>query len=118
MLKNAADLKRRTKDFALRIVRLSVALPKKQEAQLIGKQLFRSGTSVGAQFCEALRAKSDADLVSKLESCLQELEETKYWIELLQEAKIIEPRRLRLLHQETDELIAIFVSLVRKIKRK
>ena len=80
------DLRRRTKEFALRIIKLYVALPKSAEAQVLGKQVLRSGTSVGAHYHEACRAKSDADLISKVEGGLQELEETIYWLELLSEA--------------------------------
>jgi four helix bundle protein len=67
------DLGKRTKDFALRIIRLYAALPKTTEAQVIGKQVLRSGTSVGAHYREARRAKSDADFISKIEGALQEL---------------------------------------------
>lgn len=72
------DLQQRTKDFALRIIRLYVSLPKTTEAQVLGKQVLRSGTSVGAHYREAQRAKSDADFISKIEGGLQELDETCY----------------------------------------
>jgi four helix bundle protein len=72
------DLMKRTKDFALRIVRLYVALPKSTEAQVLGKQVLRSGTSIGAHYREGNRAKSDADFIHKLETALQELDETLY----------------------------------------
>jgi four helix bundle protein len=81
------DLKTRTKQFALRIIRLYKALPNTVEAQVIGKQVLRSGTSVGAQYREATRARSDAEFISKIESGLQELEETIYWLELLVESQ-------------------------------
>ena len=77
------DLKERTKAFALRIIRLYAALPKTTEAQVLGKQVLRSGTSVGAHYREAQRAKSNADFIGKIEGGLQELEETAYWLELL-----------------------------------
>ncbi len=77
------DLKTRTKRFALRIIRLFAALPKSVEAQVLGKQLLRSGTSVGAHYREGHRARSNAEFISKLEAGLQELEETSYWLELL-----------------------------------
>ncbi len=83
------DLRLRTKMFALRVVRLYVALPKTTEAQVLGKQALRSGTSVGAHYREACRAKSDADSISKIEGGLQELEETLYWLELIAEAEIL-----------------------------
>ncbi|MCK6629019.1 MAG: four helix bundle protein [Anaerolineae bacterium] len=112
------DLRARTKAFALRIIRLYVALPKTTEAQVIGKQLLRSGTSVGAHYREAQRAKSDADFVNKIEGGLQELEETAYWLELLVESGIMTEERLKPLSNETEELTAIFVSMVKKVKSK
>ena len=115
-MKDLENLKGRTKSFALRIIRLYGGLPKKTDAQIIGKQILRCGTSVGAQFREGIRAKSKPDLVSKLEGSLQELEETQYWLELLIESKIIKYELLYPLYQETEELIAIFVTIVKKIK--
>ena len=112
------DLKVRTKDFALRIIRLYASLPKNTEAQVIGRQILRSGTSVGAQYHEAHRGKSDADFINKLEGALQELDETAYWLELLGEANILPVDRLKPLSQETDELTAIFVTMVKKVKER
>ncbi len=112
------ELKERTKCFALSIIRLYCSLPKTTEAQVIGKQVLRSGTSVGAQYREAQRAKSDADLITKLEGALQELDETGYWLELIVESGIVPQARLAPLLKETDELISILVTIVTKIKRK
>jgi len=112
------ELRTRTKQFALRIIRLYSALPKSTEAQVMGKQLLRSGTSVGAHYREATRARSDAEFISKLEGGLQELEESVYWIELLAESGIIAPPRLEDLQKEADELTAIFITCVRKTKQK
>ncbi len=112
------ELRTRTKTFALRIVRLYVALPKSTEAQVIGRQLLRAGTSVGAHYREAQRAPSDADFISKIEGALQELDETGYWLELLVEANIVAEQKLAPLMKETDELIAIFVTIVNKMKRR
>ena len=83
------DLRVRTKDFALRVIRLCSTLPKSGPPDVIGRQLVRCGTSVGAQYREAHRARSIAEFISKLESAIQELDETVYWIELLVDAKII-----------------------------
>ena len=80
------DLKVRTKQFALQMIRLYTCLPKTTEAQVLGKQVLRSGTSVGTQYREAQRAKSDADFINKVEGSLQELDETAYWLELLKES--------------------------------
>ena len=112
------DLKIRTKDFALRIIRVFTALPKSVEAQVLGKQLLRCGTSVGAQFREAQHAKSDADFISKLEGSLQELEETAYWLELLEEIDVFPKTKLQPIRQETSELTAIFVTIVKKVKTR
>ena len=79
------DLKSRTQKFALRIIKLFSSLPKTSEAQVIGKQVLRSGTSVGAQYLEACRARSTSEFISKMQSSLQELDETSYWLELLVE---------------------------------
>jgi four helix bundle protein len=112
------DLRARTKAFALRIIRLYTALPKTPEAQVIGKQVLRSGTSVGAHYHEACRAKSDADFISKLEGGLQELEETIYWLELLSDSRIFAKERLESLNVEAEELIAMFVTMVKYVKQK
>jgi four helix bundle protein len=112
------DLYDRTKKFAVRVVRLYVALPKSAEAQVMARQLLRSGTSVGAHYREARRARSNADLISKLESGMQELDESAYWLELLGETGILPPERLKSLRDEADELMAIFVSIVKKVKQR
>ncbi|MGH7201452.1 MAG: four helix bundle protein [Planctomycetaceae bacterium] len=109
-------LKQRTKELALRIIRLYCALPKTTVEQTIGKQLLRSGTSVGAHDREATRSRSDAEFISKLEGGLQELEETMYWLELLVEAEAIHSSRLDDLLGEADELTAILTSCVKNAK--
>lgn len=110
------DLKQRTKAFALRIVRLYTALPKATVAQVLGKQVLRSGTSVGAHYREASRARSTAEFISKLEVAIQELDETLYWLDLLEEAAIVRTGQLTDLRAEAEELISIFVSSVRTAK--
>ena len=112
------DLKDRTKAFALRIIKLYCALPKTTQAQVLGKQLLRSGTSVGAHYYEAQHAKSDADFVSKIEGATQECEETRYWLDLLQESGIVATVRIVDLQDEARQLIAIFVSIAGKMKRR
>jgi four helix bundle protein len=112
------DLKVRTRKFALRIIRLYKALPNSVEAQIIGKQILRSGTSVSAQYREGTRARSTAEFISKIESASQELEETMYWFELLIESGIFKSEKLKDLQTEADELMAIFVSSVKKVKEK
>jgi four helix bundle protein len=111
------DLNDRTKDFALSIISLYSQLPKgRREAQVLGDQLLRSGTSVGAHFREAQRAKSKPDFINKMEGGMQELEETIYWLELLEGARICLREQLEPLRNEADQLMAIFVTIVRKTK--
>ena len=112
------DLRVRTKSFALRIIKLFSSLPKTNGAQVMGKQVLRSGTSVGAHYREACRARSTAEFISKIEGGLQELEETVYWLELLTESNTVKEERLKPLLQEADELIAILVASVKKAKAR
>lgn len=112
------ELKGRTKDYAIRIIRLFAAMPKTTEGQVIGKQLLRCGTSVGAQYREAQHAKSDPDFISKIEGALQELEETTYWLELVTEAEILPASRLTSIQNETKELTAIFVTIAKNVKAR
>ena len=112
------DLKVRMRELALRIIRLYAKLPKSTEGQVIGKQLLRSGTSVGAHYREGSRARSTAEFVSKLGGGQQELEETIYWLELLQEAEIVKPTLLDGLITECNELQAIFTICIKNAKKK
>lgn len=113
-----AGLRSRTKQFAVRIIRLYSALPTTTLAQVIGKQVLRSGTSVGAHYREAARARSDAEFISKLEMGLQELDETIYWLELLVESDVIHVERLAELQDEANQLVAVLVSCVKKVKAR
>src|SRR5262244_2508957 len=110
------DLKDRTKRFALRIIKLYSALPRRGPAHVLGIQILKAGTSPGAQYREAQRAKSDADFISKIEGALQELDETVYWLELLGESEIMAWSRLESLHEEAGELMAMFVTTVTNVK--
>lgn len=112
------DLRSRTSEFALRIIRLYSSLPKSTEAQVLGKQVLRSGTSIGAHYREGHRAKSDADIINKFETALQELDETDYWLDLLVKAGIVSAPKVESLIKETNELIAIFTTIVTKIKKR
>ena len=116
--KERQDLRKRTAQFALRIIKTFGALPKTVEAQTLGKQLLKSGTSPGAHYREACRAKSDADFISKIEGALQELDESQYWLELLGESNIMAWSRLESLHDEAGELIAMLVTMVKNVKGK
>src|SRR5438270_13397999 len=110
------DLRVRTKQFALRVIRLFSALPQRPEADVLGMQVLRSATSVGDNFREAHRARSDAEFVSKLGECLKELEETCYWLELLVDAELVLPDRLASLQDECNQLIAILTTISKKVK--
>jgi len=110
------DLQIRTKEFALRVIRLYCALPKSTEAQVLGKQVLRSGTSVGANYREANRARSRAEFIAKIEDCLKELDETAYWLELLAESSILPNAKLADLRDECDQLLAIFTTISKKTK--
>ena len=110
------DLQDRTKYFALSIIQTFSVIPKATEAQILAKQMLRSGTSVGANYREAYRARSKAEFIAKCGDSLRELEETAYWLELLLEGGIVSPEKLAALRQECDELIAIFVTIVRRSK--
>jgi four helix bundle protein len=111
-----ADLRIRTKQFALRVIRLYGSLPNTTVAQTLGKQVLRSGTSVGAQYREGCRARSHAEMISKFESALQELDETAYWFELLVEGEVVAAPLLAALVREADELIAMLTASVKTIK--
>ena len=110
------DLQDRTKRFALSIIRTFSVIAKTAEAQILGKQMLRSATSVGANYREAYRGRNKAEFIAKCGDSLRELEETSYWIELLIAAGIVSPEKLAALRQECDELIAIFVTIVRRSK--
>jgi four helix bundle protein len=112
------DLKKRTKAFALRVIRLCSALPRSPVGRVIGDQLLRAGTSVGAHYREASRARSTAEFVSKIEGGLQELEESSYWMELLVDAAILPKSRLADLAAEADQLTAILVVCSKNAKAK
>ncbi len=112
------NLRERTKQFALRIIRLYVAIPERGATRILGNQILKSGTSVGAHYREAQRAKSNADFISKIQGALQELDETSYWLELLGDSELVASSRLDSLRQETDELLAILVTIVKRVKSK
>ena len=109
------DLRDRTKHFALSI-RMFSMIPKSTEAQVLGKQMLRSGTSVGANYREAYRGRSKAEFIAKCGDSLRELEETAYWFELLVDGKIVSSETLSALRHECDELIAIFVTILKRSK--
>ena len=112
------EMKERTKRFALRIIKLVDALPTSTSAHVIGKQLLRSGTSVGANYRAVCRAKSTADFISKLCIVEEEADESVYWMELLVDSKLIKENRLASLMDEGHQILAIIVSSIKTSKRK
>jgi four helix bundle protein len=110
------DLPARTRNYALRIIHLYQAVPKTGVGAVIGKQLLRCGTSVGAHVAESAHAKSRADFTNKIDGAMQELEETIYWMNLLADADIVKPTKLSSLIAESRELMAIFVTMVKKTR--
>src|SRR5437763_14007668 len=104
-MKEPAELRGRTKEFALRIIRMFSALPKTDVARVLGRQVLRSGTSVGANYREAYRARSGAEFICKLGDCLKELEETTYWLELLVDSGTVASGKMTALLEEADELL-------------
>jgi four helix bundle protein len=110
------DLRNRTKRFALRIVRLFQHPPHSTEAQVLGKQVLRSGTSVGANYRAAGRARSKAEFISKIGVVVEEIDETVFWLECLVESGIVREELLSGLKQEAEELLAIFAASERTAK--
>ena len=111
------DLVTRTRDFSLAVIRFYSGLARETAAQVLGRQLLRSATSVGAQYREAQRAKSAADFISKSEGALQELDETAYWLELIDGSAINCGLTVKDLRSETEQLISIFVSIIKRAKQ-
>lgn len=112
------EMKARTKQFALRIIRLVQSLPPNLVADVIGKQLLRSGTSVGANYRASCRAKSTADFISKLAIVEEEADESIYWMELLVESKIVKENLLQNLMEEANQILSIIVSSIKTSKEK
>ena len=112
------EMKARTKQFALRIMRLVESLPNTKSTQVIGKQLLRCGTSVGANYRAVCRAKSTADFINKLAIVEEEADESIYWIELLVESNQIKPNLVKNLLDETDQILSIIVSAIKTTKEK
>ncbi|MBX3751577.1 MAG: four helix bundle protein [Opitutaceae bacterium] len=110
------ELLNRTKAFALRVVRAVQALPSDAVSGVLGRQLLRAATSVGANYRAACRAKSSADFLNKLKIVEEECDESLYWMELLVESGAIRVSRLKALMQEADELVAIFVSAIKSTR--
>jgi four helix bundle protein len=112
------EMRERTKKFSLRVIKLVESLPDKRTANVIGKQLLRSGTSVGANYRASCRAKSTADFISKLAIVEEEADESIYWMELLIEANIVKENLLANLISEANQILSIIVSSIKTLKEK
>ena len=112
------EFKDRTKQIALRIIRLVESLPNTHSAQIIGKQLLRSATSVGANYRAACRGKSTADILHKLAIVEEEADESLYWLELLIESEIVPEKKLSVLMSDINEIVAMTVSSIKTLRSK
>jgi four helix bundle protein len=115
---NEKEFKARTKDIALRVIRLVDSLPSSRSADVIGKQLLRSGTSIGANYRAACRGKSTADVINKLAIVEEEADESMYWIELLIDAGIVAEKKLSKLYSDIDEILAMTVASIKTLRTK
>jgi four helix bundle protein len=115
---DAAQFKERTKQLALRVIRLVEALPHTRTADVIGKQLLRAATSVGANYRAAARGKSPADMLNKLKIVEEELDETIYWLELLTASDLVPASRLADLMKEADEILAMVVASIKTLRAR
>lgn len=113
------EMRVRTKRYGGSVVRFFVSLDKKrEELRVLGKQMLRAGTSVGANYREASRARSDSEFVAKIELCAQEADETQYWLELLRDDCELNSDELEKVWTEADELIRIFVTMSKNTKQR
>jgi four helix bundle protein len=115
---NEQEFKQRTKALGLRVIKLVSSLPKNTVFEVIGKQLIRSGTSVGANYRAACRARSTADLIAKLRIVEEEADECLYWMELIVEAKLVDVANLRSIMSETNEILAMTVASIKTLIAK
>ena len=112
------EMKKRTKQFGLRAIRLCEGLPDTPVARVIRNQLLRCGTSVGANYRAACRAKSKADFISKMGTVEEETDESMYWMELIIEAVFMKEELISDLYQEADEILSIIISSIKTAKRR
>ena len=112
------QLEKRTKDFAIRIIKLSVELPNTSEGRVLKNQLTKSGTSIGANYREANRSRSKADFKNKIKICESEASETVYWLEIIDSLKWVETSKIELITNEASEILAIFTSIGKKLNNQ
>jgi four helix bundle protein len=113
MATSAEEFKQRTKQFALRAMRLVDALPRRRSADVVGRQLLRSATSVGANYRAACRSRSDAEFVSRLGVVEEEADESAYWMELIVEGNLMDDKRVASLLDEANQIVAMVVSSIK-----
>jgi four helix bundle protein len=114
----AENLKDRTKKFALRVIEFVESLPSGKTINVIGRQLLRSGTSVGANYRSACRAKSRADFINKLNIVEEEADESLFWMELLIESNLVKTNEIKPLYDEANELLSIVIASIKTAKKK
>jgi four helix bundle protein len=118
MSRSAEEFKKRTKQFAIRVIRLVDSLPNKQSGRVIASQLLRAGTSVGANYRSACRARSSAEFCAKMGVVEEEADESIYWMELLIESGMVKERLLKNLLQEANEIVAMVVASITTARRR
>ncbi len=118
MESTSEKLRQRTREFANRVVKLYRALPRTGEADVIGRQMLRAGTSVGANYRAACRARSRSEFVAKLGVVVEEADETLYWLQLMSDNEVVPSRRLQDLLREAQELTAIFAAARKTMRTK
>jgi four helix bundle protein len=112
------EIKKRTKQIGLEVIKLIDELPDRPSAWVIAKQILRSGTSIGANYRAACRAKSSANFTHKLKIVEEESDETLYWLEMLEESGLVTPKRIAILRKETNEILSIVVSSIKTLRAK
>jgi len=115
---NEKIFKDRTKKLAIAIIRMAEGLPRSVAATAIARQIVRSGTSIGANYRAACRAKSTADMISKLKGVEEESDETAYWLEIITEMEYLPHEKIALLAKETNEIVAMTVSSVKSLRAR
>jgi len=112
------EMKKRTKDFGLRVIRLVAALPRDRASDVLGRQLLKAGTSVGANYRAACRSRSDADFLARMGIVEEEADEAVYWLEMLAAAGLVPQKRLADLKHEGEEILSIVVASIRTVKAR
>jgi len=110
ILTEAEKLKKRGKEFAIRVVKMFRMLPRTEEARVIGRQVLRSATSMAANYHAVCRARSKAEFISKIGTVVEESDETVFWLEMLVETGIVKPKKMESLMVEANELLAVFAA--------